>query len=488
MKRRGFMPNIRTYATLMSGYASVKEWGKLTKQLEFVHSIYGELKEQLETSRDLIEDCTSETGDSSLVQYPIALYISILGRARKYHKAFDVFNDLDTNGPLAPHPKVYSALLCLSADRVDPDNVEATAQAVSDAKYIWRRHMRSLDKQPDHYIEQRSVDAVVKVLSRGEPSDHELMFDILRDICGLPRPGEDRPQGPPKLEPSTFILAEALDGCIAAGRPEMAVHYAQIAMGSPKLRPLLRVWHLPNLLRAHIALARGGSTSPARSEDAAAWIEWLMTQGHESDVPNQHALRNALGLCHHCGDMSSALRIARVALEGRTRASLPAKAWAYLLRLAIVAPPIDKRECLELLTRHSSVLDGWKSDSAFNRSKATAFEKDYVSLADCIVQLLRAPLALEAAGRPDTTDVEQCETWSDIRRRAESFLKESYHSKERRNGGEGERGRWESRIRGELKSGAEDRGKRTQNNPTSRRVEQRTHSRNEEASEQGGRD
>jgi hypothetical protein len=418
------MPNVRTYATLMSGYASIEDWEPLTKQLEFVHSIYGQLKEQLETSRDLIEDGTSGTGDSSLVQYPIALYISILGKARKYHKAFDVFNDLDTHGPLAPHPKVYSALLCLSADRVDPDDAEATGQAVSDAKYIWRRHMRSLDRQPDQYIEPRSVDAVVKVLSRGEPSDHELMFDILRDICGLPRPGEDRPQGPPKVEPTMFILAEALDGCTAAGRPEMAVHYAQIVMGSPKLRPLLRVWLLPKLLRAHIALARSGSTSPARrSEDVATWIEWFMKQ--EDNVPNQHSLTTALGLCHRCGDMPSALRIARARLEGHARSSIPAKAWVYLLRLAIVAPPTDKRQCLELLTRHNSVLDDWESGSA--SAAAAPGMKDHVSLAYCIVQLLRAPLALEVAGGPDTTDVEQYETWSDIRRRAESFLEKACH-------------------------------------------------------------
>ncbi|KAF8272057.1 hypothetical protein EI94DRAFT_1567094, partial [Lactarius quietus] len=195
MKRRGFMPNLRTYATLMSGYATVENWDPLTKQLNVVHSIYDQLKQQLETSGNLVEERTSRTGDLSFVQYNIALYISILGKTKNYQKAFDVFHDLDTDGPRAPHPKVYSALLCLSADRLDPEDAEATAQAVSDAKYVWKRHMRSLDKQPDHRrrIEPRSVDAFVKVLSHGEPSDHELMFDILRDLCGLPRPGEDRP-------------------------------------------------------------------------------------------------------------------------------------------------------------------------------------------------------------------------------------------------------------------------------------------------------
>ncbi len=435
MKRRGFMPNIRTYATLMSGYANVEDWQPLTKQLGFVHSIYGQLKQQLKTSQGLVEDSTSSgTEASSLVQYPIALYISILGKAGKYQTAFDVFHKLDTDGPLAPHPKVYSALLCLSADRVGPDDTEATAQAVSDAKYVWRRHMRSLDRQPEHYVEQRSVDAVVKVLSRGESSDHELMFDILRDICGLPRPGEDRPPPPPKVKPNRFILGETLESCTVAGRPDMAIHYAQIAMDSPELRPIIHVWHLPKLLRAHSVLAREGSTSPARSENAAAWIEWFMAQGRKDSVPNRYSLITAFGLCHRCGDMPSALRIARAMLESPTRGgSIPAKAWADLLRLAIVAPPNDKRQCLELLARHNSVLDVWESGSAIKHLSALE-KKDYVSLAHCIVQLLPTALALsgpDAAGGPDATNVGQSETWSDIRRRAESFLetaRRDYHS------------------------------------------------------------
>ena len=423
MKRRGFMPNIRTYATLMSGYATVEDWQPLTKQLGFVHSIYGQLMQQLETSRTLVEDRASGgTGASSLVQYPIALYISILGKAEKYQKAFDVFRQLDTDGPLAPHPKVYSALLCLSADRVNTDDAEATAQAVSDAKYVWRRHMRSLERQPEHYVEPRSVEGVVKLLSRGESSDLELMFDILRDICGLPRPGEDRPSPPPKVQPTVFIFGEALESCTAAGRPEMAIHYAQIAMDSPELRPIIRVWHLHKLLRAHIALARGGSTSPARSENAAAWIEWFMSQGHEHSVPNKYALTTALGLCHRCEDMPSALRIARTTLEGPMRDSvLPAKAWVHLLRLAIVAPHNDKRQCLELLARHNSVLDVWESGSAVEQLEALE-KKNHVSLAHCIVQLLRTPLASSASDAAGGLDAGQSETWSDIRRRAELFL------------------------------------------------------------------
>jgi hypothetical protein len=206
----------------------------------------------------------------------------------------------------------------------------------------------------------------------------------------------------------------------------MAIHYAQIVMDTPELRPILRVWHLHKLLRAHIALARGGSTFPARSENVAAWIEWFIAQGHEHSVPNKYALNTAFGLCRRCGDMSSALRIARTTLEGPVRGSeLTAKAWVDLLRLAIVAPPNDKRQCLELLARHHSVLDVWESSSAIEQSE----KKDHVSLAHCIVRVLRTPLALsdpDAAGGLDPTDAGKSKTWSKMRRRAELFLETAH--------------------------------------------------------------
>ncbi|KAH9006749.1 hypothetical protein EDB86DRAFT_2867996 [Lactarius hatsudake] len=263
----------------------------------------------------------------------------------------------------APYPIVYGALLCHLADRADSYSVGV--RVMSDAKYVWRQLVRGLDKQPKHYIEPRSVNAIIKVLSRGYKSDRKLMFDILRDICGLPRPGEDCPPPPPKVEPNMFILGEVLDNCITASRPDMAIHYAQIVKDSPELRPIIRVWHLRQIITAHIFLAEMGPPSPAHSESAATWIEWFVAQGYEDSVTIQYSLNTALKTCHHCGDMPSALRIARAVLEGPTRGcSMPALAWVYLFRLAIVAPPNDKQQCLDLLTRHDSVLDVWEWGSA----------------------------------------------------------------------------------------------------------------------------
>jgi len=154
----------------------------------------------------------------------------------------------------------------------------------------------------------------------------------------------------------------------------------------------------------------------------------------------------ALELCYLCRDTTSALRIARTFLEGggvrgdvrvRVRRSMSAKAWMYLLRLAIEKPahPDEKRQCLELLNAHRSVLDDWEPAAAIKQW--TPWEKrDHVTLARCILRLLRnnrdsddplsspPDLGHDGADRIDVAKGGKHETWSDdLQRRAELFLK-----------------------------------------------------------------
>ena len=452
MKRRGFMPNVRTYATMMSGYATVDDWSLFKAQLGWVHIIYRQLKQHLKETHNLIDGRAGES-NASFILYPIALYISILGKAGKYRKAFDVFHELDMDGPLAPHPKVYSCLLSALANRVDATDVgeEDIENSVSEAKYTWRRHMRSLDKQPQHYIEPRSVEAMIKLLSRTPKiSDHLLMFDILRDICGLP--GPDHPPRPPvqkKVELTSWILNEILDGCLVAGRPDMAVHYAQSVMDNRVLRPILRARHLRKLLSAHITLAKNGLASPSGAENVAAWVEWMVAQdpARESEIttPNEQTVVCALEFCDRSKDMRSALRIARVMTSDRSqgsigkrgasflsRPSFPVKAWEHLFHLATEAGQDEKRQCFELFNSYgptrSQVLDVWESTSAIDRL-APIEKKTHMSLARLVVRVFETVLPAsdhEGAEKPDAADLE---AWSDIRKRAKSFLEKPVRRK-----------------------------------------------------------
>ncbi|KAI0268192.1 hypothetical protein BC834DRAFT_968402 [Gloeopeniophorella convolvens] len=420
LKRRSFTPSIRTYATMMGGYATIDDWSAFTKQLAFVHSIYDQLKTHLDESPASLTDPAGDSG-ISFILYPIALYISILGKAGLYQKAFDVFHELDNDGPMAPHPKVYSSLLCALADRLDNADPEIAAQTVSDGKYVWRRMLRTIEKQPSFTIEPRAIESITKVLSRGEVADHKLLFDILRDYCGLPRPGEKRV--PVKTLPSDWQLKEILDGCIAAGRADMAVHYAQTFMDDIELRPALRGPHLHKLVQAHLILAREGITSSARSENVAAWVEWMVAQGGDDLVPHKFTIASALELCSRCADMSSALRIARALLENPVNHTMSAGAWVHLFRAALVAPPEDKAQCLDLLCKHHRP-NVWEMPASFDKMPHRE-KKDNVSLSLFIVQMLRTMLPEPAPGSVDPADVARYKRWSRLRERVVAFLDKS---------------------------------------------------------------
>ena len=451
---------------MMSGYATIDDWTPLTAQLELVHSLYGQLKQHIKRTDNLIDDPVGKS-NTSFILYPIALYISILGKAGQYQKAFDVFHALDTSGPLAPYPKIYSSLLSVLAERVDatdaPD-AEFITQSVSEAKYIWRRHMRCFDKDPQHDVEPRSIENMIKLLSRGNSSDHELMFDILRDICGLPGPSDGHPSSPPSQKKNvaltTWMLNEILDGCITAGRPEMAVHYAQSVMDTRKLRPILRAWHLHKLLNAHILLAKKGSVPSYRAENAAAWVEWMVAQDparkSKEMTPNEYTMVIALELCHRCKDMHSALRIARAmifddsqrgtptgtAMRGGSRSlalPLPDRGWEHLFRLANTGAAgvsqDEKRQCFELWNSYGStaVLDVWELTSEAIERLAPRERKSHISLALHVALLITDLPSSDnenAADKPHAAA--DLEARSDIRKRAESFLERAHRRKSRR--------------------------------------------------------
>jgi hypothetical protein len=156
----------------------------------------------------------------------------------------------------------------------------------------------------------------------------------------------------------------------------------------------------------------------------------MVTQSPAPDstdtTPTLHTIISALELCYLCQDTHSALRIAAMILGGsqgrptRPRGatnslSFPVRAWEYLLHLAATKGGQDqKRDCLELLNAHGlPVLDVWKSTSAIERF--TPLEKRvHIYIALHIVQVLKTVWPSSDAADP--------EAWSDIRKRAESFL------------------------------------------------------------------
>jgi hypothetical protein len=428
---------------MMSGYATVDDWGPLTTQLKLVHSVYEQLKQHLQRSRTFLQhNPGSEPRQATFFLYAVALYLNILGKAGQYQKAFDVFHELDTGGPLAAHPKVYSSLLCLLAERLDGTDVDAEviAESVSGAKYTWRRHMRILDNEPQHVIEPRSIESMIKLLSHGDPSDHELMFDILRDFCGLPRPSDGRLLSPPssskkKVGLTAWMFAEIIDGCNRSSRPEMTVHYAQIAMDTKALHPILHPRHLHNLLSAHFVLSKEGSAFPSGPENVAKWVEFLIardpTRKSKENALRERTITSAFKLCLQCKDMHSALRIARAIIvnrskEGRSSFPLPLKAWDLLFQLAAMGGQDEKRRCLELLISYaSSIPDFWSKLTLADIKRLEPMKRDaHISLALGVNRVLETvlPSSDHQGAEKEKSDAADLEAWSDIRKRAVELL------------------------------------------------------------------
>jgi hypothetical protein len=107
--------------------------------------------------------------------------------------------------------------------------------------------------------------------------------------------------------------------------------------------------------------------------------------------------------------------------------SLPLKAWEYLFRLATMAGHDEKRRCLEFLNSYgSSILDVWESTLAAIERLAPIEEKAHISLALQVLKtVLQSPSDHEGAGKENPPDGTDLEAWSDIRKRAQSFLEKT---------------------------------------------------------------
>ena len=134
MKRRGFVPNCRTYQHMLQGYAHIRNWDLHPKQLENAHKIFRSYEERMRALQK--EDPRHPELNSS----PYTCYIEILSSARLYQEMFDVYNSMDEEGPLSPNHYTFSTLLhMLAVRRTLGDNSRGDKiqeQNASDAKLI----------------------------------------------------------------------------------------------------------------------------------------------------------------------------------------------------------------------------------------------------------------------------------------------------------------------------------------------------------------
>lgn len=309
MKRRGFAPNLRTYGTLFQGYAQIEDWTVYTQQLENTYKLWDNYIELVNTHK------LQGSDPHEIVSNPTTAYISILGKAGQWQRFFDVYNTISLDGPLLPCVFTYTAVLeALDSRRQLPGFTDAQvySQNASDAKLIWKQIVKASEKL-GFAVDSHLARSILRILSRGGPSDHLFAYDIIREYLGLSPPGQ--PPVKAKIPLNQFLLEPVLNLCVRAQKPSLCLHYLQQAMETEP--GVVTGSHCDIALYANAMQAAKGSLS--ESTRALEIVSWMLTQdalaavSTRSDTlplrPRLKTLRLALVACWRGADWENAARI-----------------------------------------------------------------------------------------------------------------------------------------------------------------------------------
>lgn len=270
---------MRTFSTLLKGYARIDEWEKFHLQLNNVWSVYEQLQKY---------------DGPDLSNIPYNLLIVIFGKAQRFQRMFDVFNSMPSKGPLAPDIQTFSVLITAIGNRqlsafsntpTDDEDGQAAPHApltatelayknASDAKLIWRQLLRVCQTPDSH-----AIRAIFKPLSRGRPSDQKFALDIAHEYLGLSQPGEQ--SIPAKLSLHEQTLEAVLVTSNLARRYRSTLHYVQQVIDSDQFTLLTRK-HMYYAIHAHAALA---SLDPAEAGQALETLQWMLRMQALPPIP-----------------------------------------------------------------------------------------------------------------------------------------------------------------------------------------------------------
>ena len=460
MKRRGFKPDSRTYATLLAAFSRVPDWtdrGKLLQNAEKAYKSYIEYT-------DLVKSHNPNSPELSVI--PINAFLTVLSRSGQWQRMFDVYNALDDDGPLSPDAVTYTIMIKSFGTRSqlrrgdDPEAHTARARNASDARLVWRQMVKRIESGADIAVDSQMVDAIVQALALGRPADHVVAFDIIRDYVGLAKPGETAPHASFKL--SAALLSDILWFCNVAKKPRACIHWVQQLMERDP--NVLDHGHMEHALAAFGQLgALGSQTEGPRALQMLEWmLEQEMTgkQGHHIR-PTLSTYTLALVACWRGKDWDSALRTfelmtgfrgedfadgatgaPQMTQRSKGRNVMPdTAAMSCIVRAALASgDPEDMRQCMRIV-RHFGVHkflgpaeDDESAGAAGTHGSATPriaqrFKKDvhfYAhKTASTLVDLVDALVPQKTEEGPRLSAEER--QWVAIRSEARTFLKAQKH-------------------------------------------------------------
>lgn len=450
MKRRGFVPNTRTYNVLLGGLSRIKQWENYTLQFKNAQTLWRSFLGYIEHLKKV------NPQDQGIDPNPAAFYITILAANKEYNTMFDVLNDLDQAGQFSPTEFIYTRLFQAIAYRsqlTPGDEEKLSYRNASDAKLVWKDLIKRAVNNPE-LVSHRIIMYLLKALMKGRPADQLYAFDLVRDFFGLSKPGEEAPPRQIPLTPMTLDAVLLL--CLVTQKYRLCVHYAQQLMDEATVdggKCIIDHGHMVRVLQSYAAMTIAGSAG--ESNRAVKTIEWMLSSHALGLDVKPQASTYGWGLmaCWRGGDWASAARIAELMtgchaqdfvdgspnspsprLDGRSEGGtiLPdVRDVSCLLRAASASGEVaNMKQCLRMVTffgdlRSSSntnsmdVYLAWPSRDATVTEKAGSFY--YTKVASALAQVLEQVLE----GTDPVADTPELKAWRGLRARAKKILRES---------------------------------------------------------------
>lgn len=315
MKRRGFKPNLRTYHTLLSGYAKAPPAVLTQAQgtMERAQNIYNQYKlycDQLPPNST--QRSSTPTND----------YLRILAKSGQYEAMFEVFRDMPPTGPFSPDLVTFTELINAirhrKMPRVVPGDVPIAMEAnaalrnAEDVGLLWKGLVRASEMQR-FKIDAYAVAPTIFALARGSAASREQAFSIVHDYLGFSLDAGTTPK-PRNIALSSQLLTSVLELCIITKNHERCVHYAKSVMAKPSGHEprVLQSSHMISALQSLAALSTPQSRGVAGQ--ALAFIQWMLQEeakgGWRRELrPNINAYLQAFLACRRAEDWATACRL-----------------------------------------------------------------------------------------------------------------------------------------------------------------------------------
>lgn len=312
MKRRGYKPNLRTYHTLLSGYAKDSSVAVRPSSLARAQKVYDQYKTY----------CLSLPRNSAeLSPKPANDYLTTLNNAGQIQAMYDVFWEMPATGKLAPDLVTFTILINAVRNRrvlhdgpgLAPAGAEedVARRNADDINFLWMR-LVAASERAGFKIDGYAAAPTIFALAKGSPQAREDAFAIVHDYLGLSPDPETAPK-PRLIDLSSQLFKGVLELCLATRNHERCIHYVRSLIQRPHTMEsvALNNGHMIYLLES---LASLSADDPSYGKEALGVIEWMLTEERKGGWrmglrPDIRAYLRAFLACRRAKDWDSAAKL-----------------------------------------------------------------------------------------------------------------------------------------------------------------------------------